>query len=200
MSNLDALKDLEIFVPDTRTAVPLRRKIRDISRHWMNQVSGWRVNAIPHPEGMENLRFNRHWRIEANRLASNEIYVLADDDIVIWNTQHLANGLALMQKYPTFAILSAYPAPNVIQEWRPKEEQVKRPTITNEDVMEHYECGGFRFVRKWTMPSAAPISDGVTAYDREFCRWLRSKGYRVGYMRNVHAFHLGQHCSTLWKT
>lgn len=137
--------------------------------------------------------FQRTRRMDADKLAPTDIYVLTDDDMLPIGEDFIARGVALMQKYPGFGMLSALPTNAMIQFWNPENHK----PLVNDEVMEHYSVGGLRFcrrgiVKKW------PVQNGK-GYDADHCAAIRDAGYSVGYMRDVRANHLGEGFSTIWQ-
>ncbi len=139
---------------------------------------------------VEPKEFQRLRRVEADRLAQNEIYILADDDCLL--TSHILDALQLAQQYQSFAMLSLWPANAEIHPWRPEGREV----FEDAEVQEHVSVGGIRIcrkgaVRKW------PEQDGP-GYDREHCEAIRESGMRAGYLKNCPMLHLGEGTSTVW--
>jgi hypothetical protein len=137
-------------------------------------------------------------RSEAGQAAFTEegsdIFILTDDDMLPFTAEQVKSGIEEIEKRTDFAILSAWPEPHVMVPI----ELPGRQAVEDSEVMETYSCGGMRFCRK--IPGLVAPELYVKGYDGVFCRHLWSEhGMRVGYLKNTRAFHLGAHCTTLWK-
>jgi hypothetical protein len=124
----------------------------------------------------------------------SDIFILTDDDMLPFTAEQVKAGIEEIEKRTEFAILSAWPDPHtMISIGLPGRE-----AVNDDEVMETYSCGGMRFCRK--VPGLVAPESYVKGYDGVFCRHLWSEhGMRVGYLKNTRAFHLGAHCTTLWK-
>ena len=124
-------------------------------------------------------------------------YILADDDCLpITQEPIVPAGIALMEKYPEFAILSCWPhcedGPLLTCDnfW-------DGPRIVNDEIEEVNSAGGIRFcrtgcIKEWPEPTS-PYQ-----YDTQHCEALREAGYRVGYMKDIKFNHLGSGYSLSW--
>lgn len=184
----------EVFIPDCGSVDNLRDKIECISHDWIERTSPFPIRIIHKPADMTYLRFNRFWRREAMRRASDDCYLLIDSDIVAFTKKDFIRGLEILRTREDFAMLAAYPFPNTIADWKPTD----CTPIKHDEIMEHYSCGGFRFCRK--IEIEFPDSSKTRGYDSIYCKAIRESGMKVGYLKNVNAFHIGQHCSHLWKS
>lgn len=140
------------------------------------------------PDDGQLFGFQKERRIIADRLAKSKIYILTDDDME--PLFHFNKAVRLMNDYPTFGILSALPENAAINPW------TSEHAINNQDVMEHVDVGGLRFIRKGLIPNWPEQTK--PSYDREHCETMRANGYRVGYMKNLKAIHHGEGKSDLW--
>lgn len=157
-------------------------------------ISLWRtipnIRIVPlYPKILGSRYFQRDRRMIAEHRATSSIYILTDDDME--PMFHFNKAIKLMKQHPDFGMLSAFPDPAVIQRWtlegyKPYED---------EDVMEHIDVGGLRFIRKGIMKHWP--EQKRSGYDREHCEEMRRNGFRVGYMKHLHAIHHGEGASTL---
>lgn len=125
----------------------------------------------------------------AEHRATSAIYILTDDDMEPFF--HFNKAIKLMKQHPDFGMLSAFPDPAVIQKWTPE----GYTPYEDENVMEHTDVGGLRFIRKGSVkhwPEQHRIG-----YDKEHCQAMRDNGFKVGYMKRLHAVHHGEGKSTL---
>ena len=158
-------------------------------------ISLWR--AIPniclhplYPEQGKWWSFQRDRRIIAEQRAKSKIYILTDDDME--PLFYFNKAVNTMREHPYFGILSAYPEPATINRWTPEDFT----PFEDENVMEHTDVGGLRFIRKGAMgywPEQTRVG-----YDREHCEAMRSNGFQVGYFKNLKAIHHGEGKSDLW--
>ncbi len=179
----------------------MRGHMRDICRlAWINQPGGHLFWFESNGRGPFQIRR----RIDAEEKSASDIYILTDDDMLPMSKTIISDGLALMAKYPEFGILSAFPASASIHPWMPEKYEweaaaqrgMARFPIVNDDVMEHVSVGGLRFCRKGIVQKWPDFTG--PGYDKEHCEAIRVAGYRVGYMLNVKANHLGEGFSTTW--
>ncbi len=131
--------------------------------------------------------FQKLRRVHADEFAKGEVYVVMDDDCLPQK-----DFLAAFDWPDDFAILSTMPSNANIQPWTPENYQ----PVLNDWLMEHHNVGQIRFtqrglVRDW------PAQDGP-GYDAAHCNYLRSLGYRVGYLRNIKHLHIGEGASSIW--
>jgi hypothetical protein len=149
--------------------------------------------------GCTNKEFQKERRVYAEKTAVSEVYVVADDDCLLSGgpTDFWAQRvLQLFKTYEDFAILSAWPVNCNIQPWTPEGYE----PVHDSFVMEHYSVGGIRFCRAGAMRDW-PEQRG-SGYDGSQCEWLRSAGWRVGYLRSAcDMLHLGEgrDLSTIWR-
>ena len=146
----------------------------------------------------------RQRRIDADEMATSDIYVLADDNCLPQEEEFLSEALLDMEAmYITetpwtvsyFGMLSLWPGNATIQEWTssPPEHWI----ILSSKTIEHVSVGGIRFCRKGLLPTWPPMGDGP-GYDRIHADALRELGYRVGYFKHLTMTHLGEGRSTVW--
>jgi hypothetical protein len=160
-----------------------------------------KVGIITCPKGNE-LAFQRERRIAADEQATSDIYILADDDCLLGDPYpHLKPAVDIMQRHPEFAILSWLGVNFNIVPWTPPDEETKYLVggthYTDDEVMEHVNCGGIRLCRKGAMKEWPPMDDGVKTYDMIHCRELRRQGWRSGYFQKLRMLHLGKNYSML---
>lgn len=182
---------MRIYVPKMRTLSEERKKIEDVALAWMEKIAPGEITVIEQPPHLSDAAFNRKWRQYAFDSVC-ETFVLADSDMICFDRKHLERGLELIESHREFAILSAYPEPCKINKWKPRDYRPHE----DDECFEHYAVGGFRFCR--SLKISAP-DHGVRDYDRYFCKELRDHNRRVGYLKNVRAFHLGQHATAIWE-
>lgn len=135
--------------------------------------------------------FQSKRRIYADEHAKSDVYVLADDDVLLPSQSPVKGMIELMKRYPQFVILSLYPSNANIMPWTPEGYE----PIRNNEVMEHVSVGHVRFHRKdvvknWPAQTRA-------GYDTEECEQIRKEGGRVGYALQFKAVHLGEGVSSL---
>lgn len=167
----------------------IRGQIRDLCRTvWTTRVQDSRLRW---QYGLDIPNFQVARRINADHLAEGSVYVMTDDDMMPMSADIISRGLELMEKYPEFSMLSAMPASATIHPWA--------EGYLCDDVMEHVSVGGLRFCRKGILHKWPEFTG--PGYDREHCEAIREAGYRVGYMRDVKANHLGEGkmFSTVWQ-
>lgn len=125
----------------------------------------------------------------ADRQSRSEFYVVADDDCL--PDPGILAGILVLQKYPTFRILSAWPQNAKVNPWRPEDYE----PITDLVVMEHVSVGGIRFCRRPVL-QVWPELRG-SHYDADQCEAIRGENGRVGYLKHIKMTHLGEGCSSL---
>lgn len=157
---------------------------------WWKEQKGIKLYVLnPSVLGCTAGEFNRERRIWAERHAKGAIYVVVDDDCMPTSQDCIETGVQALTCHPTFAIISAFPANCHISRWTPEGYSPWEDL----DVMEHINVGGLRFMRRGAM-TEWPMADGP-AYDDTQCRWLRHRGYRVGYSQHARVTHLGEGAS-----
>jgi hypothetical protein len=67
------------------------------------------------------------------------------------------------------------------------------------DVIEHVSVGGIRVMQAGAMKDWPQMEPGIAGYDRVQADYLRSKGYRVGYLKRFVMNHVGEGHSTVWR-
>ena len=157
-------------------------------------INLWR--AIPnirlhplYPEQGHWWEFQKRRRIIAEQRAKSPIYVLADDDME--PLFYFNKGVRIMGEHKDFGILSAWPENANINRWTPE----GYTPFEDWDVMEHTDVGGLRFIRKGAIKFFPPQER--TRYDREHCQAMRDSGFKVGFMKHLHAIHHGEGATTL---
>jgi hypothetical protein len=162
------------------------------------ELESWAEVEVVTPQTLicNNREFQRRRRMYAEEHTNTKIYVVADDDCLLEPPPIDYDTIRkLFLDYPDFAILSAWPGNCVIHEWTPEDYK----PVSNAEVCEHVSVGGIRFCRQGAMkhwPEMEPDSPG---YDRIHAEWMRSNGWRVGYMRNVREIHMGEGYSSVWR-
>lgn len=142
----------------------------------------------------KGVSYQRQRRIYAESHATSSVYLVADDDcLLLDNPFYVQRILNAMEAYPDFAILAAYPDNSSLQPWTPENLEVIRDCT----VEEHVSVGGLYAIRKGLM-TEWPEMNGH-GYDMIQADYLRSKGYRVGFLKNGFSInHLGKNYSTVW--
>lgn len=200
------MKMIDIFVMESHCSLsqPGRGPITDVSNKWNYAIRkqlmeiGIKLEYVKMKPSPVNFCSREQFPIRARQAAFTEegsdIFILTDDDMLPFTAEQVKSGIEEIEKRTDFAILSAWPDPHTMVPI----ELPGRQAVDDSDVMETYSCGGMRFCRK--IPGLAAPESYVKGYDGVFCRHLWSEhGMRVGYLKNTRAFHLGTHCTTLWK-
>lgn len=138
--------------------------------------------------------FQRMRRIIADEYAKGDIYIVADDDVLLPVDFDLDECLRIFKAHPNFATLSLMPSNCTISEWTPE----GYITENTPDVMEHVSAGHIRFCRKGHMKSWPMMRPNYPGYDIVHAEAIREAGMRVGYFRNHKALHLGEGWSQVW--
>jgi hypothetical protein len=190
---------IDVFVMETNSVSETRQMVENIAGRWHGEVEkgcDFRLNfrtIFPHRYN-PNPMFAAKARQEAFTCEGSEIFILTDNDMLPFNAEHIKIGIEAITDSPDFAILSAWPEPH----WIDSIELPGRTAINNDHVLEAYSVGGFRFCRK--IPELIAPLDDRKGYDGVFCRHLwDAHQKRVGYLKHSKAFHLGAHCTELWK-
>lgn len=148
--------------------------------------------------------FQRDRRVWAQMLAKGLWYIVADDDCLPVGETFLDRATDLIKSHPKaqeFGVLSAWPQNAKIYPWRPPKDEYSREVVLDEQIMEHVNVGGIRFIQRmahpktmeeWDAQPPAHEVDGKFRYDQQHAVMLRRKGYRVGYMKDVMMVHLGE--------
>jgi len=192
------IDEVDLFVMDTEHDDEVRAQIESVAAHWWHAIEkdlDVKVN-LRHikPEGKSRgLQYAIDVRQTVFTCPGTEIFILTDNDMLPFSAEQVEAGLEMIWMMGHFAILSAWPDPAEFA----KIDLPDRKPQENEDLLETYSVGAFRFCRK--IPGLAAPQELVKGYDGVFCRHLwKEHGYRVGYLKKSRAFHLGNHCTTLW--
>jgi hypothetical protein len=129
--------------------------------------------------------FQERRRKVADEHANSSIYVVADEDCIP-HLDDIFEVIDVMDRYPQFAILSLKPIGVKINFWTPEDYA---PHV-DENVMEHVSVGHVRFCRKGALKQWPEYKSG--GYDNDQCSALRRENWRVGFLRNFWADHLGE--------
>lgn len=189
---------INIFVmsaANTEARVALRQYVTNFwTRGSANR--GWRVTHLTlgrTATESDRLDFLVTSRGNAHVLARGEPYVLTDDDMLPHSFEMVEEGLEWMRGgNHQFKMMAAQPDPHDVGVWNPKDYV----PLQDDDYIEHYACGGMRFV----MGDAGDYLVGTPHrdYDYHWCKAIREAGGRVGYFRELRAFHAGWFSTTLW--
>lgn len=192
------LEEVDIFVMGTGSDRPARKAIENVTATWWLSIEpsiGVKLNVrhINPSRESSGLQFPIDTRQIAFTCSGTEIFILTDNDMLPFTGEHVMNGLQAIEDNKSFAILSAWPDPAKFANIKLK----GRDTLENDTLLETYSCGGMRFCRK--IPSLKCPQVPIKGYDGVFCRHLWDEhAYRVGYLKESRAFHLGNNCTTLW--
>jgi hypothetical protein len=159
----------------------------------------WKWAEIPvqiiESEQWETFEFER--RFEAENRSSTPIYVLSDDDCLPLaspnqtGVEWLAGAVETVERWRAFGCLSAFHDNEPASRW--DNEQA----IYNDEVMEHINVGGCRFIWKGLTKTGWREFNGRD-YDCSHAGMLAEQGYKVGYLRNYRTTHLGKYQSEIW--
>lgn len=192
------IDEVDLFVMDTEHDDDVRTQIENIAAHWWHAIEkdlNVKVN-LRHikPEGeSRGLQYAIDVRQTVFTCPGTEFFILTDNDMLPFTAKQVRIGLNTIDSLEDFAILSAWPDPAEFA----KIDLPGRETLENNVLLETYSVGAFRFCRK--IPELVAPQELVKGYDGVFCRHLwKEHGYRVGYLKKSRAFHLGNHCTTLW--
>lgn len=175
---------------------PLRHSMLMLAiRRWKAEKYN-RVQVLRPKRFTDPVLFQRERRIMAENMVvfDPNFYVLADDDCMPSAGADVRYAKAILHQHPEFAILSYMPDNEFIVRWTPEGYQA----FVDQDVLEHVSVGGIRVMRAGIVNEDMPPMNGP-GYDAIQADWLRSKGYRVGYFRNITMCHIGKGYSTVWK-
>jgi hypothetical protein len=119
----------------------------------------------------------------ADEMAYGDYYSVSDDDMLIYGKDFLLRCKAVLERNPEYGIICASPA----------NEHISSESGDGREVIESHAVGGSGLIRKGIMKDFPAISN------QEYSGWIdkqyRSKGYKMGYMRDVKYLHLGAHFS-----
>lgn len=130
--------------------------------------------------GFQGLR--RKW---AEENTTGDIYILAEDDCLPLGKNFTERGIALLDSYGEYAVLS------------PKLLPFPPPMNENDLVSEGITAGGINFTRAGLIDTTIIPKDAVWDESSQ-AQHLREKGFKSGWMRDVMCNHLGAMHSTLW--
>lgn len=142
------------------------------------------------------LAFQRERRVYAEKNATTDFYILADDDCLI--LQPMPKSLTIDVRV---GVQSMMPSNANINEWSEAVHGIP-------NFMDHESCGGVRIIRKGAISEGAPEEadnsfpppiPGYAGYDLVHSNVMRAAGYRVGYFKNLKMNHLGEGFSTVWR-
>ncbi len=175
----------------------LRNSMYNLCRIRWEGEGGARIRHLnPKRLGVTAYEFQRSRRIFADDHAESEIYVVADDDILLEADPVVGRGETLMKAYPDFAVLSLAETKPDWKTWVPDWPEYK--AFHDEAVTEHVSVGGVRFCRRGAVKSWPPMDEGIKTYDHVHGQAVRDAGYRSGYFKHLHGLHLGRGYSTIW--
>lgn len=143
----------------------------------------------PQRIGCSDFEFQKKRRMVADLWATNDIYVLTDDDCIPYDIEKAVHAL---RNHPEFGIISLWPQNATINRWTPEGYEVYEDL----EVTEHYSVGGIRVCSKGSMDRGWP-EQTRSGYDEEHSCVLRTCGKRVGYSQHARMEHLGEGESTL---
>ena len=141
----------------------------------------WKMQADARVEciyGMES-DFHVTSKREAERRATTDIYVIADDDCLILGKNFISDGVFAMERFKEYGLLTA----TSISDGEFQESRMYPPPI------ERHAVGGVVFVRRgilkdFDIPDAAHTDGAI-------CDEMKRRGYKTGVLPWVRMNHLG---------
>lgn len=144
--------------------------------------------AAPHWAG-KLIKPLERFHIEAKRYAEatakSDIYVVFDDDQLILGKDWLDKGLRVMEKHPEVGMASAWMITG----------EVPEGDKADEHFWESGSIGCPYFVRKGILIDTPETP--IAGYDTDLTNYVKSKGWKTGFMRHVRYNHLGSRYSQL---
>jgi hypothetical protein len=184
---------MQVFLTTCINAPPIRKAMFNLCETFWNQQADVEMETILGHGRM----FQRQRRILSELRSAGKFYIVADDDCLPASFQ-VKRLLQVAEKYPEFGILSFYPMNATINSWTPDPaEAIGGFAYEDSDVMEHVSVGGVRLVRS-RIHADWPEMNEHNGYDFIQCSYLRSKGFRCGYLKNFVMNHIGELHSTVW--
>lgn len=163
----------------------MRRGLIDATVARWKMFEGIRLTTIVAGADIPEKNFHIVSKSCAERYAATSIYIVADDDCLPIGVDFVERGLALMEAWPKFGLISAtsicdghYPAG-------------AGAALT--DVVEEWSAGGVAFVRRGILTKFPPCTPDQV--DETICNEIRRYGYKTGVMPEVSFNHLGAHYS-----
>lgn len=132
------------------------------------------ISNVPVPFATESLRL-------AEELSQSDVYIIANDDALIYGQDFVENGLKVMEDHPDFGVVSGAVVNG-------DQFQLDGPEIT-----EIHAVGGLVFLRKGLVTEFPPLEDAY--WDIERHRQVVAKGFRSGYTRKCPYLHMGANFS-----
>lgn len=152
------------------------------------------LNGV-YPQMVEKPMLERYF--ECERLATTDIYILSDDDIIPKDNDTIPKLIALMEAHPELSQLGLC--------WK---EDINDNELSgwgigriDKDVYEMDHVGGVMAIRKGTIKDLGYKTDFEEGIgdDRIMGRTARELGFKVALATNLSFIHLGQGKSTVWK-
>ena len=137
-----------------------------------NDVTLWNSTGLPFATA------SLQW---AERYAKSGIYIIANDDTLIYGQDFVENGLKIMEKYPDLGCVSGAVTNG-------DQFQLDGPEIT-----EIHAVGGLVFLRKGLVTEFPPLEDCF--WDGERHKQVVEKGFRSGYTKMCPYLHMGANFS-----
>lgn len=161
--------------------------MRDLAFTRWQKETGVRFHWLtPAIVGCMTAEFQRDRRIWADEHATSDPYFVVDDDCLLAAESPVPGLVDLMQRYPDFSIISAWPSNCTIGRWTPEDYS----PLVNEDIWEHVSVGNVRCCRKPVQQEWPALRS--RGYDNDQCAQIRAEGHRVGLARNFKHVHLGE--------
>ena len=125
-----------------------------------------------------------HWlsRQWADDHALSEPYFLADDDRMPIGPDWLKRALATWERHSDYALLSN-------TSYLPVERPANHAGA--DEVFEAPHCCGAGYFAKRGIVPYRDMVGKPSEQDNLVCEWLRAKGHKFGYMRDLYDLHLG---------
>lgn len=112
--------------------------------------------------------------------AESPVYIISNDDILIYGPDFVQNGLRLMRENPDYGCISGVVTNGDQSEFELNHEG---------DVREIHAVGGCVFLRKGLVTEFPPLEDCY--WDLERHRQIVAKGFKSGYSRHMPYLHMG---------
>lgn len=129
---------------------------------------------------------------EAERLATNEIYIVCDDDCLPATPTTLKELIEVMENHPDYSQIGLGWKPNMNDEWN-NGNRIGQ----DGDVWEFNQCGGIIAIRKDTIKDLGYLMEYENyGDDKVLGKIARAQGYKVGVTPNLYFHNLGVNHTT----
>ena len=181
---------MEVFIAtaDYEKVCPSIAKIR---RHFRDVcVEMWRGQGI-NPIVLLNNGNQRERHIRVENLAHGEIYISTADDCLPDMPFEFVLGKHVLSRHPDVAIAAARPFNEQINAWTPE----GYTPLNNEHFEEHFSVGHISFIRNGAIKEWPEQTE--RGYDTTLCEYLRTQGWKVGFIKGLGMTHLGKGLSSI---